>query len=127
MIKPTQKNTEPRNPVGRPKGYSPGLTRKLTDQVDQYSWDSVKLENKIRTTATGCFEWLGSRGPFGNLFGIYKNGQSRMIQTNRVLYMATTGQNVDGLAIYMQCGNKYCCNPDHFDVRESKRKPGANS
>lgn len=111
------KTTSEKKPVGRPVGYSPGETRKLTHQVGAYEWDSKKLNDKIiRGSKTACWDWQGSSNEFSNLFGIYKNGKNRMIQANRVIFMEHTGEDVSDKAIRMRCHNKHCCNFFHFEV-----------
>jgi hypothetical protein len=107
-------------------GYSPGLTRTLTHQVGPWAWDSKKLHAKQRQGTTDeCWEWIGSKGPHGNLFGAYKQGtnglQQQMTQANRLLYMEQVNEPIDDISVTMKCANKYCCNPSHFEIMPNKR------
>ena len=112
------------------KGRPPGATNRIiTHHVGNWSWDTNKLHAKIKKSDdTTCWEWTGSKGPQGNLFGAYKNGHTQMTQTNRILLMEKTGEPCEHLAIKMRCQNRYCCNPQHFSTitpnHRTKNRPG---
>lgn len=109
--------------VGRPKGYSPGLQRKITDQCADWAWDTEKLNKKIESRSQDqCSIWRGSQGPYGNLFGAYKNGQAQMTQANRIIYMDRTKEDITEYQIVMRCHNRYCCNFDHMIKQEGNRR-----
>ena len=107
-------DTPVKKPVGRPRGYSPGLQRKITNHQGPWSWDTDKLNAKIRKQAAGCYEWTGSTGPYTNLFGVYKNGKPQMTQANRIIYMERTGEDITNAQIMMTCHNRYCCRFEHM-------------
>lgn len=99
--------------MGRPVGYSPGETRKITTTLGEWSWDSEKIWNKVEKTSS-CWIWHGSSGPYGALFGAYKNGKQQMTQVRRLIYAETHNKDVGELAVHHHCGNKMCVNPDHM-------------
>lgn len=106
-------------PKGRPRNA--GTTR--TRQHGPWAWNPERLLEKQRqTTADACWEWLGSRGPYGALFGVSKNGRPQMTQANRVLAMEY-GMDCDNKAVFMRCHNKWCCNHNHFVILPLKGTP----
>jgi hypothetical protein len=108
---------------GRPKGYSPGLRRKITHRVGAWSWNTETLHARIvKTEPNACWAWTGSKNPHGNIFGAFKNDHSQMTQTNRLLYMEKVMTPIDDVIVRMTCHNSYCCNPDHFEARPNKRR-----
>jgi len=114
-----------KKPVGRPRGYSPGLKRVVTHQVGSWSWNTDNLHKRIvKTDKDKCWTWTGSRNNFGNIFGGFKNGHPQMSQANRFLYMEIVNEPIDHLAVKMKCGNRHCSNPHHFYTdRNFKYKP----
>jgi hypothetical protein len=107
--------------AGRPLGYSPGVGLTHTHHVGEWAWNSPLLHSKIKVKK-GCWEWLGAKGPSGNLFGAYKNNRPQMTQPNRLLYMEMTDESAADISVYMSCQNKNCCNPAHFEVLPNKVK-----
>lgn len=109
---------ENKRPRGRTPGWSPGMTRKpATHYVGPWAWDHDRLMTKVeKGLQDDCWQWRGSRNAMGNLFGAYKQGKAQMIQANRLIYMALHGEAIEGYGVYMKCGNRYCCNPDHFEL-----------
>lgn len=106
-----------KNPPGRPKGFSPGQTRRHTHQVGAWAWDHDRLLSKLaQGTDLECWAWRGAVSPASNLYGAYKNGRAQMCQTNRLLYMALHDQDIEGYGVYMRCGNHHCSNPHHFEL-----------
>lgn len=108
---------QPKRPVGRPKGSGIRVSKTITHTIGQWAWNSNVLHSKIkRNPGDACWEWLGARGPQTNLFGAVKNGRAQMVQVNRLLHMERVGQPIDNIAVRMRCGNRYCCNPAHFNT-----------
>ncbi len=102
-----------KRPTGRPKGYSPGLQRRITTRVGEWAWNTDRLNEKIQVQP-GCHIWTGSTGPHTNLFGAYKNDKSQMTQARRIIYMDRTGEDIADSDIIMTCHNRYCCNFEHM-------------
>jgi hypothetical protein len=116
MKKPTGK------PQGRPIGYSPGQTRKITHRVGAWSWDTDKLHSRIvKTTPDACWAWTGSYNNFGNIFGAFKNDRQQMVQANRLLYIEQVNEPIDHLSIKTTCKNRHCSNPSHFYTDKNNR------
>lgn len=110
---------------GRPPGIPGTKTRKITHQVGPWTWNSQTLhERMIPGPEDDCWPWRGSRNQHGNIFGAYKNGRAQMTQANRLLYMEQSGYYPDGMSVYMKCGNRHCCNPNHFNLEPSRGRPG---
>lgn len=96
--------------------------RRITNNLGAWSWDAEKLNNRIVKTSTDeCWLWLGTQNKHGNLFGAYKNGQARMTQANRIIYMEHAGVDIELQSVTMKCKNRYCCNPSHFVLKPNKR------
>jgi hypothetical protein len=114
--------TEQTKRPGRRPGWSPGETRKMTHQVGAWMWNHATLLSKLvkGVGEDDCWQFTGSRGPQGNLFGAYKNGRAQMTQANRLLAMATSGEDLEGQCVFMRCGNRYCSNPQHFVIQPKK-------
>lgn len=107
---------------GRPAGYSPGKNRNLTHTIGEWSWNSTTLHKRVIAGAdTDCWSWRGSKNQYGNIFGAYKNGKPQMTQANRLLWMEQTGLDAKDRAIMLNCGNRHCCNPQHFQAVDSIR------
>lgn len=120
----TAQNKRPR---GRTPGWSPGETRVMTHQVAEWTWNHDKLLSKLvkGQHLDDCWQWLGSQGPQGNLFGAYKRKESgeyqaQMTQANRLMAMAETGEDLTGQCVFMRCGNRHCSNPRHFVIQPKK-------
>ena len=111
MIKPNK----PKNP-----NYK-GKQKRITHEVANWQWDHDKIEKKMQKgTDDECWSWTGAKGPYGNLMGAHKNtdGQwhPQMIQVNRLLAMEQLNEDISDRAVYMRCGNIFCCNPNHFSI-----------
>lgn len=104
---------------GRPRGYSPGKTRKITHELGIWSWNHDRLYSKIQQTAS-CWHWLGAKNDWNNLFGAYKNDHPQMVQANRIIYMDAYGEDITHWAVSPRCQNKSCCRPDHFELVPNK-------
>jgi len=93
--------------------------------VGAWSWNSHHLHSKIiKGPKDLCWTWQGSKGPQGNLFGARKNLRPQMIQVNRLLLMEQLNHPIDNIAVKMRCGNRYCCNPNHFNYNQpNQRRP----
>lgn len=74
------------------------------------------IEARIRVTASGCWEWTGSRnrGRNGTLrYGVIKLGRRR-VMAHRATYETFVGPIPDGLKLLHSCDNEPCCNPGHL-------------
>lgn len=70
------------------------------------------LQERIRVTETGCWEWLRSRTPEG--YGRWVvDGRER--KAHRVAYELYVGSIPDGLELDHVCRNCACCNPAHLE------------
>ena len=113
--------------TGRPRGAT---SRKTTHQQGAWTWDGDRLASKIQQgPEEACWRWLGSRGPQGNLFGAYKRKasseyQPQMTQANRLIYMQFKDKDCEDVSIRMRCGNKFCCNWNHFSAITPNYKQG---
>jgi hypothetical protein len=97
--------------MGKHKGHN------KTHHCEEWSWNSPLLHSKIQKGAPDeCWEWLGARSQNGSLFGAEKNGEARMAQPNRLLYMEQTGGTAADISVNMQCGNRWCCNHNHWRI-----------
>ena len=111
-----------KKPIGRPRGYSPGLMRTITHRIGVWSWNTENLHKRIiKGKKNECWTWTGSSNQYGNIFGAYKNDKQQMSQTNRLIYMEIHNEPIDDLSIQMKCGNKHCCNPNHFITGPNKK------
>lgn len=101
------------------KGSRAGLRKSIGD----WEWNSTILWNKIiKTDDASCWTWIGSVGPQTNLFGGRKSGQAQMTQARRILFMDVTGKDATEHQIKHTCGNAFCMNWQHFDVKPNQRK-----
>jgi hypothetical protein len=114
--------TKTGKPMGRPKGYSPGLRRVITHKVGAWTWNTNNLHRRIvKTTPDACWAWTGSKNDYGNIFGAYKNDHKQMTQANRLLYMEVHDLPIDNLSIKMTCKNRHCANWNHFYTDKNNR------
>jgi hypothetical protein len=91
--------------------------------VGEWSWNSDVLWSRIvKTDDQSCHAWTGSRGPQTNLFGAQRLGQGQMTQARRILYRDVTGEDCDELQIRMNCGNPFCMNFLHIEVKPNQRR-----
>jgi hypothetical protein len=63
-------------------------------------------------SATGCWEWQGSRSRSG--YGRWRVGD-KLQQAHRVLYEEFVGPIPDGLDLDHLCRNRACVNPGHME------------
>lgn len=88
-----------------------------THHCEEWSWNSPLLHSKIAKGAPDeCWDWCGSTGPHGGLFGAEKDGKPRMTQPNRLLYMEQTGGTAAEISVNTTCGNRLCCNSRHWRI-----------
>ena len=88
-----------------------------THHCEEWSWNSPLLHSKIQKGAPDdCWNWTGSTGPHGGLFGAEKDGKARMTQPNRLLYMEQTGGSAAEISVNLTCHNRLCCNPSHWRI-----------
>jgi hypothetical protein len=99
------------------RGRRPGIRK----TIGAWSWNSTILWSKIvETDADSCWAWLGSRGPQTNLFGVRHNDQAQMTQARRILYRDVFNEDCDDKQIKHTCGNAYCMNWQHFELRPNQ-------
>lgn len=93
------------------------------NMVGEWSWNSEVLWRKIKKPdgEQGCWTWVGATGPQTNLFGARKNGKAQMTQARRILYREVTGEDCGHLQITHTCGNAYCMNHNHFEVKPNQQ------
>jgi len=53
--------------------------------------------------------------------GAFKNEIQQMTQVRRLVYMSTTNEDVTPYRVTLTCGNQSCCNPSHFELKETNR------
>ncbi len=113
--------TTNKNARGWPKGRAKpsGYTR--THHHGDWAWNNPLLMSKAEPglQEDDCWQWRGAQGPMGNLFGAYKNGRPQMTQANRLI-ARQHGHEIDNLAVFMRCHNKFCCNPLHMVTAPAK-------
>jgi len=101
------------------KGKRAGIRKEQGD----WEWNSTILWSKIEQTEDDqCWQWIGSRGPQTNLFGGRKAGKAQMSQARRFLYMDVYNTSADDLQIKHTCGNAFCMNWHHFEVKPNQRR-----
>lgn len=101
------------------RGRRPGIRKTLGD----WEWNSTILWNNIvETDVDSCWSWLGSVGPQTNLFGGRKSGVAQMTQARRILYREVFNEDCDDKQIKHSCGNSFCMNWHHFEVRPNQHK-----
>lgn len=75
--------------------------------------DLWRLFSKIARSASGCWEWTGSRGSKGyGRFAI----KDELHSAHRVTYRAFVGAIPGGLQIDHLCRNRCCVNPAHLEA-----------
>ena len=89
-----------------------------------WAWRSDLLWAKIRKGKTDddCWTWIGSSSSHANLFGVYKNHCRQMTQAPRIIYREYFKEDCEDLSITHECGNKFCCNPEHFGTIKNNRR-----
>lgn len=91
--------------------------------IGEWEWNSTVLWSKIvKTDDDSCWAWIGSRGPQTNLYGGRKSGQAQMTQARRILFRDVFNEDCDDKQIKHTCGNAFCMNWQHFDVKPNQRK-----
>ena len=95
-----------------------------------WSWNQESFDAKVQKgAADDCWSWTGALGPFGGLFGAFKNDKNQMTQARRIAYMIATGREIETKSVRNTCGNKFCMNPAHMvegTGRGEKRKMDDN-
>ena len=80
-----------------------------------WSWNQELFDAKVQKgAADDCWSWTGALGPFGGLFGAFKNDKNQMTQARRIAYMIATGREIETKSVRNTCGNKFCMNPAHM-------------
>lgn len=107
-------------PMGRPVGFSPGYMRTITHKSGDWSWNSDLLWSKVIKT-NKCWTWSGAHGPYGALFGAYKNNKQQMTQVRRLIWGEIHQCDITNIAVHHTCGNRMCVNPDHMYEKTNLR------
>ena len=96
-----------------------------TPRVGEWWWDSESFHKKYtQGTKDACWNWEGNHGPYGALFGAYKNTHKQMTQARRIAYMEEYGEDITENAVIMRCQNKLCVNPQHLELAPNRRRYG---
>lgn len=91
-------------------------------KIGEWAWNSELLWSKIDKSQE-CWRWLGSKSVHANLFGAYKNRHQQMTQAPRIIYREVFKQDCNEYRITHSCGNKFCVNPNHYELQPNKRIP----
>lgn len=91
-------------------------------RYDGWVYSSKTFWSKVQQLSEdACWHWLGSQGPQGPLFGVYRQQtladkpKPQMSQARRVMWAEETGSwPPAGMSIFHSCGNHTCLNPRHF-------------
>lgn len=96
-------------------------------QIGEWGFDSLRLWSKIDTTPdeNGCHNWQGAMSPSGALMGAWKNDRQQMSQSRRLVQMDITNKDISEYQIKLTCKNQKCCNPEHFILKPTNRRPMA--
>jgi hypothetical protein len=90
--------------------------------IGDWTWNDELLWAKIvKTGDDDCWAWTGSVGPFTNLMGAKKNGIAQMTQARRLVYRSLYNEDCEHLQIRQTCKNRFCMNPNHFEVLPNQR------
>jgi len=88
-----------------------------------WAWNSKLLNEKvIKGDQDDC--WLAdnfAQTRHGPLFGVTKNGRPQMTQVCRILYRDWFNKDCEENEIAHKCGEKFCLNPNHWDVKDNKK------
>jgi hypothetical protein len=85
-------------------------TRDRRPLLDRFFGNVVK--------ADGCWEWSGTRHPFG--YGrITMDGKTTF--AHRASWVIHRGPVPEGLFVRHKCDNPPCCNPDHLELGTAKQ------
>lgn len=86
----------------------------------------VRLMEKVRYTAYGCWEWTASLYSFG--YGQFSY-QGKPQPAHRVAYWLLAGQIPEGLELDHLCRNRACINPSHLEpvTRKENLRRGIGS
>jgi len=98
-------------------------------QVGVWGWNDTRLWSKIDTKPdkNGCLNWLGSMSPTGALMGAWKkipdsdDSYQQMTQARRLVWMSVNNEDVSPYSVTLTCANQMCCNPEHFELKNTNR------
>jgi len=91
--------------------------------MGEWSWNTKILNDKVvKGDDNDC--WFAdnfAQTQHGPLFGAKKNGKPRMTQVCRILYRDWFNIDCEENEIAHSCGEKFCINPRHWDVKPNKK------
>ena len=108
------------------------LKYELNQRMAKWTWSTESFQKKILLPEDGdemkCYEWTGSTGPNGPLFGVYivdpvtGKRTPRMVPARRVMFAEHFGYwPAEDQSVYHGCGNRSCMNGNHIsDFRPSE-------
>ena len=90
--------------------------------IGQWTWNSKLLNEKvIKGKKSECWPATNfAYSPSAPLFGVVKNGRRQMTQVCRILYRDWFNEDCEEREITHSCGDKFCLNPDHWEVIDIK-------
>lgn len=77
--------------------------------------------------ASGCWRWLGARGPFrhGTFTKCMDGDQAVQVSVRRFAWAANHGRIERGQVVRTNCGTEECVNPDHLVLVEDGMETAA--
>ena len=101
-------------------GLQPSL---LANKIGIPTKNLILLMSKIRTTATGCWEWMGATAKGYGLIKI-RSIRSCALPVHRLCYELVNGPVPGDLDVHHQvengCMGRICCNPSHLQTTTRK-------
>jgi hypothetical protein len=101
------------------------MTKPGFKQIGAWGFDRLRLWSKIDTTPdlNGCHNAKSAMSPSGALMGAWKNGKQQMTQIRRLVQMDITNEDISEHQVKLKCANQKCCNPQHFILRPTNKRP----